>query len=317
VVKSSAYYAECYTEAQAAQKVVHKKIQDSSWISTLRRQAAHMLLTITKEEGKVGRMKLFFAIVLAVLAMSSVVLAQDAYYQFGHLNANDVTVGTSWVKLNTGEPHSFTKNQSETKIEVYVNSRFGIGAGDAGAIVFQVRIDDTYTPDYHSDGSMFTDTSAEFLSFIAVFEDVPAGSHTVSIWAQAVPSGSVSNVLVDPGGLGGAIIVKMPGDDALSMVTDDPGSAYASSMRQNYPNPFDPQTNIEYTVRRSSTVELKIYNTLGQLVRTLVDDYKTNGEYSVVWDGKDDSGNTVPSGSYFYQIRMGDITSTKKMIHVK
>lgn len=263
-----------------------------------------------------GRMKLIFAIVLAMLVMNSLVFAQDAYFQFKYLNVGYTNVGTSWIKLNTGT-HSFTKNQSDTEIEVHVNSRFSIGTSDAGVVRFQVRIDDVDTPDYGNDGAIWTGNSSEFLSIFAVFEDIPAGSHTVSIWAKAVPSGSALDVLVDTGGVGGAIIVKVPGDDALSMVSGDPDPADQSRMHQNYPNPFNPRTNIEYAVRKSSPVELKIYNALGQLVKTLVDDYRTAGEYSVVWDGKDNSGNTVPSGSYFYQIKMGDFVSTRKMIHIK
>ena len=88
-------------------------------------------------------------------------------------------------------------------------------------------------------------------------------------------------------------------------------------LTQNYPNPFNPETTIEYSVQQSSHVDLKIYNALGQIVRTLVDDHKTTGEYSVIWDGKDNSGKAVPSGNYFYQIEMGDFTSTKKMIYIK
>jgi hypothetical protein len=261
-------------------------------------------------------MKLFVAIVLSMLVMNSLVFAQDAYFEFGHLNVSATDVGTSWTKLGTGT-HSFTKNQSDTEIEVYVNSRFSVDSLDAGAVVFQVRIDDVNTPDYDNQGSIMTSHSSEFLSILAVFEDMPAGIHTVSIWARTVPSGTASYVIVDPGGLWGSIIVKLPNDDDLSMVPGDPDPAGEFGMHQNYPNPFNPQTHIEYTVRESSPVELKVYNTLGQLVRTLVDDYKTTGEYSVVWDGKDTSGNTVTSGSYYYQIKMGEFTSTKKMIHIK
>ena len=83
---------------------------------------------------------------------------------------------------------------------------------------------------------------------------------------------------------------------------------------QNYPNPFVQTTTIEYSVEQSSHVELKIYNSLGQSIRTLVDDFKTDGKYLVKWDGKDNSGKDVPGGSYFYRIRIGEYTSVNKMI---
>ncbi|MBN2519081.1 MAG: T9SS type A sorting domain-containing protein [Bacteroidales bacterium] len=88
-------------------------------------------------------------------------------------------------------------------------------------------------------------------------------------------------------------------------------------LMQNYPNPFDQTTTIEYSVQKPSQVELKIYNSLGQLTKTLVDNFKTNGEYAVNWDGKDNSGNNVPLGNYFYRIKIGDYTSVKTMIYFK
>jgi hypothetical protein len=282
----------------------------------------HTLSAVTNKEGKVGRMKIFFAIVLSLLVMNSLVFAQDAYFQFKYLCQGPVDVGSSWTKLDTGT-HSFTKNESDTEIEVHVNSRFYADSLSAFGIRFQVRIDDVIVPDYDNEASILGEYGperlSEFLSIFAVFADIPAGSHTVSIWARTggPVAGSAWGVYADPGCWGGSIIVKVPDDDALSMVPGDPGPEYESRMHQNYPNPFNPQTKIEYTVRRSSPVELKIYNALGQLVKTLVDDYKNAGEYSVVWDGKNNSGKTVPSGSYFYRIKMGDFTSTKKMIHIK
>lgn len=262
-----------------------------------------------------GRMKLFFAVVLSMLVMSGLAFAQNAYFEFDYLNTGDIDVGSTWVKLDTGT-HSFTKNQNDTQTEVYVNSRFGMDSLSATGVLFEVRIDDVLVPDHDSRGSILSHNLQDFVSFFAVFENIPAGSHTVSIWAR-VYAGTAYGVLVDPGGWGGSMIVKVIDDDALSMAPGDPVPSDGFSMHQNYPNPFDPQTRIEYRVRESSPVNLKVYNTLGQLVRTLVDDYKTTGEYSVIWDGKDNSGNMVPSGSYFYQIKMGGFTSTKKMIRIK
>jgi len=88
-------------------------------------------------------------------------------------------------------------------------------------------------------------------------------------------------------------------------------------LKQNYPNPFNPTTTIQYSVQQSSHVELRICNTLGQFVRTLVDGFKANGQYSIVWDGRDSFGRQVPSGTYFYTIKTGEFTSAKKMVYVK
>lgn len=260
--------------------------------------------------------KLFFAIMSTMLVMNNQMFAQDTYFQFGSLNQSSVNVGSSWTKLGTGT-HSFTKSQNDTEIEVYVNSRFFIGSLNANGVRFQVRIDDVNTPDYDNQGSIRSSNTAEFQSIFAVFQNIPAGSHTVSIWAQTAPTGSASDVLVDDGGWGGKMIVKVPNDAVTSISSENPAVPDEFILNQNYPNPFNPETTIEYAVQQSSRVELKIYNNLGQLVKTLVDNYKTTGEYSVVWDGKDSFGQVVPSGNYFYQMKMGEFMSTKKMILIK
>ena len=64
-------------------------------------------------------------------------------------------------------------------------------------------------------------------------------------------------------------------------------------------------------------VELKVYDLLGQEVRTLVNEGKSIGEYSVVWDGKDEFGRPMASGSYFYSLKTGELRSTKRMIFLK
>ena len=94
-------------------------------------------------------------------------------------------------------------------------------------------------------------------------------------------------------------------------------------LEQNYPNPFNPSTTIPFTVSRKGQgagvkspipTSLIIYNILGQRVRTLVDEEKLTGEYKVIWDGKDEVGEDVASGIYFYKLKSGDISQTKKML---
>ncbi len=75
------------------------------------------------------------------------------------------------------------------------------------------------------------------------------------------------------------------------------------ALNQNYPNPFNPETAIKYQLPMASKVSLKIYNLLGQEVRTLVNETKTAGYYQVKWNGTNNSGIKVSSGIYFYTIR--------------
>jgi hypothetical protein len=73
-------------------------------------------------------------------------------------------------------------------------------------------------------------------------------------------------------------------------------------LTQNYPNPFNPTTEIQYTLPAAGKVTLKIFNVLGEQVRLLVDEFKPAGQYTVVWDGKNNAGETIASGIYIYQI---------------
>lgn len=83
---------------------------------------------------------------------------------------------------------------------------------------------------------------------------------------------------------------------------------------QNYPNPFNPNTVIEYTLPQAFYVELVIYNILGQKIRVLVNQHQNAGYKRISWDGKNDQGQIVKSGMYFYRLRVGEKVSSKKMI---
>jgi hypothetical protein len=87
------------------------------------------------------------------------------------------------------------------------------------------------------------------------------------------------------------------------------------SLSQNYPNPFNPSTTIDYSVPsgESLPIQLEIYDLRGRHIRNLVNEKKQPGHYSVHWDGKDEKGQEVNSGTYLYKITVGDISTTKKM----
>ena len=86
---------------------------------------------------------------------------------------------------------------------------------------------------------------------------------------------------------------------------------------QNFPNPFNPETGISYTLPEDSYIKLTIYNIQGQKVKQLVDEYQSAGTRKVVWDGCGESGETVASGIYFYRIEAGPNTETNRMVLLK
>ncbi len=89
------------------------------------------------------------------------------------------------------------------------------------------------------------------------------------------------------------------------------------ALQQNYPNPFNPSTTISFALPEASEVTLAIYNTSGQVVKTLVVAEMSAGHHSFVWDAKDESGAHVASGVYLYVIKAGEFTAQKKLVLMK
>ncbi|MEE9430695.1 MAG: sugar-binding protein [Melioribacteraceae bacterium] len=90
-------------------------------------------------------------------------------------------------------------------------------------------------------------------------------------------------------------------------------SSFSFKLSNNYPNPFNPNTVINFAVPKTENVHIQIFNSLGQLVITLVNEIRASGEHKIVWDGKDTNGKSVTSGIYLYKIETGEFTSIKKM----
>ncbi|MCX6152369.1 MAG: T9SS type A sorting domain-containing protein [Ignavibacteriales bacterium] len=102
------------------------------------------------------------------------------------------------------------------------------------------------------------------------------------------------------------------GDQWTVGVNDNKAIVLNYKLEQNYPNPFNPSTVISYSVKEPGLVTLKIYNVLGQVVKTLVNESKQTGIYYEKFDA-----STLSSGIYIYQLKAGSFNSSKKMMLVK
>ena len=92
----------------------------------------------------------------------------------------------------------------------------------------------------------------------------------------------------------------------------------AFSLADNFPNPFNPATTIQYALPQAADVELTVYNVLGQPIRTLVAEHQNAGRYVVEWDATNDSGHSLSSGMYFYRLQAGgEFHEVKKMLLLK
>lgn len=88
-------------------------------------------------------------------------------------------------------------------------------------------------------------------------------------------------------------------------------------LSQNYPNPFNPTTSLSYSLPKAGPVTIMVYDLLGTPVKTLVNETKDAGTYTLVWDATNDLGQQVPSGNYIYKIAAGSFTQTRKMTLLK
>lgn len=93
--------------------------------------------------------------------------------------------------------------------------------------------------------------------------------------------------------------------------------AKSFQLLANYPNPFNPLTNICYEINKPGFVEIRIYDLSGRELNTLVSEHKIPGSYEVQWDGETADGIKAAGGIYFYQLTLNGATAVKKMILIK
>ena len=103
----------------------------------------------------------------------------------------------------------------------------------------------------------------------------------------------------------------MRSNDVLSV--DEPTLPNTFEIGQNFPNPFNPSTNIPFILARSGLVTIKIYDLMGREIITLLDREINKGSHNVTWLGKDKFGKIMPTGIYIYQIKSGELIRSKKM----
>jgi len=152
----------------------------------------------------------------------------------------------------------------------------------------------------YRDGSLI-DEIANITATLYPDLNVPAGTYTYYLTAmygthESVPSNEVEVEVVDA-------------DNILQ--------TYGAVLHGNIPNPFNPSTAISFSLLNAGHVTIEIYNVKGEKVRNLVNENFEAASHSVVWDGRDNMGRTTSSGVYFYKMKTGSFTSTKKMVLMK
>ncbi len=136
---------------------------------------------------------------------------------------------------------------------------------------------------------------------------VASGTHAISV-DHVVLSGT-NGEATGHTAFGGAFFLNRP---MLPVSVADATIPERFVLSQNYPNPFNPETQIDFDMPSAAPVTISIYNLLGRKVRTLLDEFRDIGQYSVSWDGRSGAGEQVGSGVYLIEMRAGEFVSVRR-----
>ena len=234
-------------------------------------------------------------------------------------------LGPWWEDLNTegGGNVSYKTigtSPNRTFIVQWKNLRAYFDAATTTRINFQVRLyETTNIIEFHYGPiTMGTFVGGDIGAAIGFKDHIGGDYHFYDIAVGGIAPMSQHRTDLSP-------LIDWPGPDSCFVIYTP--SSHVNEMKpviptnitlyQNYPNPFNPTTNIQYDLPNTSQVDLKIYNSIGQEVKTLVNQTQAPGHKSIVWDGKDNFGRTVGSGLYFYSLKIGDKILNRKMAMVK
>jgi photosystem II stability/assembly factor-like uncharacterized protein len=244
---------------------------------------------------------------------------------FGFSNNNEVYAGTidgfyrssdfgiSWTQLNSGlsgrnvRTMTVAPNQSIFIYNTYSSSIDGLYRSfDRGQSWQRVSQNAPYF-------NALTASSQGYLYGVSnegVFTSTNEGVAWANITGNIGTSQGLSSIVITPGGriiVGGYRVFRS--SNVLTGVSNQSKAPTQFSLKQNYPNPFNPTTTIRFTVPHSGFVNLRLFDLQGKEARTLVNGVKESGEYSLVLDG-----STLGSGVYFYTLRSGKFTETRKLL---
>ncbi len=243
-----------------------------------------------------------------------------ASYTYGHLLA-------IYVPSSNGFLHrvEFWTNDVTTDIDVYVYDSFdGV---DVGSLLAS-KLDQSFTEaGYHSVelDSPLPITSGDDIAIMVKIQNSSYGYPLISSGGGALESGKTyigltgtSGDWTDMANYSEDAAIRARCSQSLVVSADDGLNDEIKPsdfvLGNNYPNPFNPRTQIGYSIGAESHVTVAVYNILGQHISTIVDEMKEAGEYTVEWDATDDAGEPVSTGIYFYRIQAGDFSDTKKML---
>lgn len=219
------------------------------------------------------------------------------------------------ISLNQTQPPSGQQDRSVVVVTVTQN-----GQPVSGVEVAFARSVSGVAADYRWMAVTGADGRAEIeLTALAPqFAGKGVGGYYMARAVQAVSNAQVGfwHSIPVPGGK--QVTLSLPVGQKAQVVSEAPLNAIPKPrLFANFPNPFNPETEIRYDLYAPAKVTLAVYNELGQRIRVLVQTPQNAGNYWVNWDGKDDLGRVVASGVYFYRLQTGHDVQTRRMVMLK
>ena len=197
-------------------------------------------------------------------------------------------------------------------VDIYANGNLlveNLGYGDFQGYL-QVPVGD-YTLDITAHGSM--ESVAAFGAPLATFGGFSGVVYASGFLSPADTDSAFTLILTTPSGY----VVELPPAESQLGTDENAPVALKFELIGNYPNPFNPETKIKFSTERDSDVQVTIYSLIGEKVQTIQNGQLNAGNHNLSWYGKDQSGNKVPSGVYFYEVKSDNRTATGKMLLLK
>ncbi len=258
-------------------------------------------------------MKLWLLVVLAGFTTAAMLNAEDSIRAYDAYQDNMVECTNSdWVDMPDMTISGVGTSSGEAVLVWF--STGGLDATSLGSTFVEfciLRDGQQIAKTNINVGELSEDLSLQLAVSLQRVDRPASGSHTYKVQWKVEPDRGVQEY----GHRSLTLLVISP--TAGIYEVGAPKLIGESALLQNSPNPFSRTTSISYTLTTSSKVILKIYDSAGRTVRTLVNQSQDKGRHTVIWDGRDDNSREQPTGTYFYALELNGAVFTKRAVQLK